>query len=290
MFNFSYNNNMILYKKNIFFSILIILIIIIFVFILIGSNKNIIEKYSDSVNNKMKKYNVIFAGTCRNVESYIKKVIEHIDDCGEKFNSYYLILYENDSTDKTREILEKNKKSNYFYIFEDNIKEARRTVRLERGRNLILDKIREINKDNHYQYLIIIDLDNVNRNGTFVKTINNCFDNEDWDVISANQKKRYYDTYALRYKDLTYDCSAKRPVDGKRCGKIKIKFPPNKRIDVDSAFGGTTIYKLSSIPNHCKYNGKYDDGDEKCEHVDFNKCIKDSGKKIIIDTNFINDG
>lgn len=73
MFNFSYNNNMILYKKNIFFSILIILIIIIFVFILIGSNKNIIEKYSDSVNNKMKKYNVIFAGTCRNVESYIKK-------------------------------------------------------------------------------------------------------------------------------------------------------------------------------------------------------------------------
>jgi len=281
---------MILYKKNIFFSILIILIIIIFVFILIGSNKNIIEKYSDSVNNKMKKYNVIFAGTCRNVESYIKKVIEHIDDCGEKFNSYYLILYENDSTDKTREILEKNKKSNYFYIFEDNIKEARRTVRLERGRNLILDKIREINKDNYYQYLIIIDLDNVNRNGTFVKTIDNCFDNEDWDVISANQNKRYYDTYALRYKDLTYDCSAKRLAHGKKCGKIMIKFPPNQKIDVDSAFGGTTIYKLSSIPNHCKYNGKYKNGDEKCEHVDFNKCIKDSGKKIIIDTNFINDG
>jgi hypothetical protein len=253
------------------------------------SNKNIIEKYSDS-NNKMKKYNVIFAGTCRNVKSYIKKILEHIDNCGEKFNSYYLIVYENDSTDKTREILEKNKKSNYFYIFEDNIKEERRTVRLERGRNLILDKIREINKDNYYQYLIIIDLDNVNRNGTFVKTIDNCFDNEDWDVISANQKKKYYDTYALRFQDLTYDCGAKKPVDGKECEKINIKFPPNKRIDVDSAFGGTAIYKLSSIPNHCKYNGKYEDGDEKCEHVDFNKCIKDSGGKIIIDTNFINDG
>jgi hypothetical protein len=195
-------------------------------------------------------------------------------------------VYENDSTDKTREIFEKNKKNNYFYIFKDNIKEAMRTVRLERGRNLILDKIREINKDNNNQYMIIIDLDNVNKNGTFVKTIDNCCNNEDWDVISANQKKRYYDTYALRYKGLTYDCGSKRPEHGKKCGKIMIKFPPNKRIDVDSAFGGTTIYKLSSIPNHCKY----EDGDEKCEHVDFNKCIKDSGRKIVIDTNFINDG
>ena len=276
-----------LYKKNIFFSIVII---IVFIFILVVKDKNriIAENYEN--DSKMKKYNVIFAGTCRNVKSYIKKILEHIDDCGKKFNSYCLIVYENDSTDKTREILEKNKKSNYFYIFEDNIKEERRTVRLERGRNLILDKIREINKDNHYQYLIVVDLDNVNRNGTFVKTIDNCFDNEDWDVISANQKKKYYDTYALRYKDLTYDCGAKKPVNGKKCGKIKIKFPPDKLIEVDSAFGGTAIYKLSSIPNHCKYNGKYDDGDEKCEHVDFNKCIKDNGGKIFINTNFKNDG
>lgn len=275
-----------MYKNYIFTFI----IIIIFSFILIVIGKKLsIENYVNNTS-KMKKYNVIFAGTCRNVKSYIKKILGHIDNCGKKFNSYYLIVYENDSTDKTREILEKNKKSNYFYIFEDNIKEDRRTVRLERGRNLILDKVKELNKDNYYQYLIIIDLDNVNRNGTFVKTIDNCFDNEDWDVICANQKQRYYDTYALRYNDLTYDCGAKRPAHGKKCEKIMIKFPPNKRIDVDSAFGGIAIYKLSSIPNHCKYNGKYDDGDEKCEHVDFNKCIKDSRKKIVIDTNFINDG
>lgn len=194
-----------MYKNYIFTFI----IIIIFSFILIVIGKKLsIENYVNNTS-KMKKYNVIFAGTCRNVKSYIKKILGHIDNCGKKFNSYYLIVYENDSTDKTREILEKNKKSNYFYIFEDNIKEDRRTVRLERGRNLILDKVKELNKDNYYQYLIIIDLDNVNRNGTFVKTIDNCFDNEDWDVICANQKQRYYDTYALRYNDLTYDCGAK---------------------------------------------------------------------------------
>lgn len=263
--------------------ILTFIIIIVFSFILIVMGKN---RIAEEYKNKKYKYNVIFAGTCRNVESYIKKILEYVDKCGKKFNSYCLIVYENDSSDKTREILEKNKKSNYYYIFEDNIKEARRTVRLERGRNLIMNKVRELNKD----YLIMLDLDNVNKRGTFVKTIDSCFHNEDWDVICANQKRRYYDTYALRYKDLTYDCGEKRPVDGKKCGEIEIKFPRNERIDVDSAFGGIAIYKLSSIPNHCKYNGKYDDGDEKCEHVDFNKCIKDSGKKIVIDTNFTNDG
>lgn len=266
------------------------IIIIVFAFIMVIIGK--ISRVENYVNNtsKMKKYNVIFAGTCRSVEPYIKKLLGYVDKCGKKFNSYRLIVYENDSSDKTRDILEKNKKSNYYYIFEDNIQEKRRTVRLERGRNLIMDKVRELNKDNHYQYLIMLDLDNVNKRGTFVKTIDECFNNEDWDVICANQKRRYYDTYALRYPDLTYDCGAKRPADGKQCGKINIKFPPNKRIEVDSAFGGIAIYKLSSIPSHCIYNGKYDDGDEKCEHVDFNKCIRDAGKKIFIDTNFINDG
>lgn len=275
-----------MYKNYIFTFI----IIIIFSFILIVIGKKLsIENYVNNTS-QMKKYNVIFAGTCRSVEPYIKKLLEYVDKCGKKFNSYCLIVYENDSSDKTREILEKNKKSNYYYIFENNIQEKRRTVRLERGRNLILDKVKELNKDNNYEYLIMIDLDNVNKRGTFLKTIDSCFDYQDWDVICANQKRRYYDTYALRYPDLNYDCGAKRPVDGKKCGEIKIKFPSNKRIDVDSAFGGIAIYKLSSIPNHCKYNGKYDDGDEKCEHVDFNKCIKDSGKKIVIDTKFMNDG
>jgi len=151
--------------------VLTFIIIIVFAFILVVIGKTLrIENY---VNNKsqMKKYNVIFAGTCRNVEPYIKKLLGYVDKCGKKFNSYCLIVYENDSSDKTREILEKNKKSNYYYIFEDNIQEKRRTVRLERGRNLIMDKVRKLNKE----YLIMLDLDNVNKRGTFVKTIESCF-------------------------------------------------------------------------------------------------------------------
>jgi hypothetical protein len=64
-----------------------------------------------------------------------------------------VILYENDSKDKTRSILEKHKKENYHYIFEDNVKEPLRTKRLANGRNKILEKMHEINKDKYYEHI-----------------------------------------------------------------------------------------------------------------------------------------
>jgi hypothetical protein len=73
------------------------------------------------LKKEMKKYNVIFVGTVRNVEQYMKKALENVESCGKKFNDYAVIIYENDSSDKTREILNEHKKDNYHYIFEDNI-------------------------------------------------------------------------------------------------------------------------------------------------------------------------
>ena len=60
-------------------------------------------------------------------------------------------------------------------------------------------------------------------------------------------------------------------------------------ISVNSAFGGTGIYKLSSIPYNCKYKGSHPYGQEKCEHVDFNQGIKSNGGKLYINTSFYND-
>jgi hypothetical protein len=69
-----------------------------------------------------------------------------------------------------------------------------------------------------------------------------------------------------------------------------INFGNKLLIPVKSAFGGTALYKLSSIPSYCKYNGTHPTGEEKCEHVDFHKCIGNAGGKIYINTKFINDG
>ncbi len=273
--------------------ILIIFFILVFVYIYTSnSTKNIKEYYETNyeLKNKMKQYNVIFAGCCRSVEPYIKNILEHIENCGKKFNDFSVIIYENDSSDKTRQILNENKRDNYYYIFEDNILEPKRTKRIERARNIILNKVREINKDKYYQYLILLDMDEANDKGTFVKTIDNCFLTDDWDVMTANQVDKYYDLWALRNKDLYYDCWMEVDNNKKICDDYNIKYDSNQLIEVDSAFGGTAIYKLSSIPNTCNYNGEYKNGKEKCEHVDFNKCIKNHGGKIYINTNFLNDG
>ena len=67
------------------------------------------------------------------------------------------------------------------------------------------------------------------------------------------------------------------------------KYEPNELLEVDSAFSGIAIYKLASIPSYCNYVGKYPDGHEYCEHVEFNRCIKKSGKSIYINTSFLTD-
>ena len=72
-------------------------------------------------------------------------------------------------------------------------------------------------------------------------------------------------------------------------------YKKNGLLEIDSAFGGIAIYKISSIPNECKYIGEYLENneeefkpyDEKCEHVDFNKCIKKNGGKLFLNTEFL---
>jgi len=254
-------------------------------------NINGFQNINDSDESQiMKQKNVIFGGTCRNVEGSLEKIISHVEECGKKFNDFAFVVYENDSSDNTRTILEHNKKNNYYYIFEDNITEPKRTKRIERGRNLILDKVRKMNKDNYYQYLIILDFDNANSEGSFVNSIDSCFVKDDWDVLTGNQIGRYYDTWALRNDDVNYDCWKETSDTKPICFNINLKYPQKQWKEVDSAFGGIAIYKLSSIPNHCRYVGEFEDGTEKCEHIEFNKCIKQNGGKIFINGDFLNDG
>ena len=265
---------------------------------LINSNSKQKFKGNPKGRELMKNYNVIFAGTIRNVEKYIEKGLFDIDSCGKKFNDYAVILYENDSKDKTRSILEKHKKNNYYYIFEDNITEPLRTKRLTNGRNKILDKMREINKDQYYDYLIVLDMDDINQSGSFVDSIETCFYHENWDVLTGNQSGRYYDIWALRKKnDIDYDYLQKIREDKLSSSlgwfkhvvlKAKKKYNRNEGLlEVDSAFGGAAIYKIKSIPSHCKYVGTHPDGHEKCEHVEFNECIKKNGGNIFINTSFL---
>jgi hypothetical protein len=89
--------------------IIFLILGIIFIFLPCTSQKKENYESNHKLKNKMKNYNVIFAGCCRSVEPYLKKILDHIEICGKKFNDYSVIIYENDSIDKTRQILNENK-------------------------------------------------------------------------------------------------------------------------------------------------------------------------------------
>lgn len=272
----------------------------IFIIIIIIIILNYIYYYIQYYNSLkiMQKYNVIFVGTIRNVEKYILNTLNNIEKCGKKFKDYCIIIYENDSSDDTRNIIKQNKKFNYHYIFEDNVMEPRRTMRISNGRNKILEKINEININNYYTYMINMDMDDVNSSGVFVNKIETCFkyDVDTWDVLTGNQSKVYYDLWALRLKNiLEVDIWADANFRFENPNISNLHFEQNKLIEVDSAFGGIAIYKLSSIPKECKYVGEYLENNiynylphsQKCEHVEFNENIKKNGGKIFINTEFL---
>ena len=240
----------------------------------------------EELSDKMKKYSVIFGGTARNVGPHIKNALDNIDRCGNRFNKYQVIIYENDSSDDTRKILNDNKKDNYHYIFEDNITEPRRTFRLANGRQKVLDKAKELNKNNEYDFYIVVDLDERMETGSYVDTIETCFINENWDVLCGNQLDEYYDIWTIRRKG-EFDYDFLNEPDKHKNFSGRLKYDPGMLLEVDAAFGGIAIYRMKSLDDECKYTGDWGDGREQCEHVPFTKCLKSKGNKIYINTSFL---
>ena len=152
--------------------------------------------------------------------------------------------------------------------------------------------MREINKGGYYSYFIVIDMDDVNQSGTFVDSIETCFTHAVWDVLTGNQTGNYYDLWALRKKhDMEFDYWEKAKLEPdflKTARLIRYSYPDkNELLEIDSAFGGVAIYKIQAIPNHCRYVGNHANGREKCEHVEFNECIKKAGGGLFINTSFL---
>jgi len=200
----------------------------------------------------------------------------------------------NENFDFIHETQVKNKYSKYIIY---NI----RAAILTHGRNLLLNQV--INKYSIYDYMIMVDIDNIlidfnpqNIGEVFKHNV------EEWDVITANCNIKYYDIWALRIskhiwkpeihgkiwnEPIDYDCWRDTKDCEKTIDKYQKKISPNMPlIETDSSFGGLGVYKISKIKN-CKYNGfvynsngsvKY----SQSEHVAFNSDIRKNGGKIFI--------
>jgi len=198
---------------------------------------------------------VIICGVVKNVEKSIERNIQHALDTGSKFEQFKLVIYENNSTDNTKNILNKYTTNTNIKIICENIegydkKENNKIwaytavtggnhpCRIEHicnARNKLLDEINKSEYD-EFTHVIMIDLDS---NGWNISSILNSFNIScDWDAIFANSS-HYYDYYALR--------TQKFPFGPEIIGDSFWNLPSykfeNELIPVYSAFNGIGIYK-----------------------------------------------
>ena len=257
--------------------------------------------------------NVVICGCTINSASYIRKHLEHLYVLNGLFKTVDIVLYENDSSDNTVEVLKDlEKEGKIKLITERNIKATlrARTAIIAHGRNKLVNYVNSCDK---YDFMIMIDLDTV-LSQSVKGSIENAFkfNTDDWDVLLGNCQKRYYDIWALRINKtqwtalhqsiwqwcLDYDCwdmIIHRRQQGKderllhtrgyqKC--IPSHFP---LIPVESGFNGIGIYKTSVIKN-CSYNGfaskctciNYEVSGKciavQCEHVPFHNMIRNKNK------------
>jgi len=237
-----------------------------------------LPKYKKSLNYKFDK-SIVLVSTIRNCRKNIKMSLNILNLIGTLFKNYSIVLYENNSNDKTNKYLNYEiNNSNHITLESENynIENYKRTIRLARGRNICLNIAKRLDP----YYYCVFDFDGVNNNLTKKKITDAININKDWDVITANQNRKYYDIWALRSHNYLSDYGLKcnfdywdsRPIIG--ASKLQRIIKENEIIEVDSAFGGFGIYKMNSLKN-CFYYG-YKNEREHCEHVHLHKQMKEN--------------
>lgn len=208
--------------------------------------------------------NVLICGVAKDIEDKLDRSIPIIENIAALFKNTKLLIYENNSTDKTLKILKNwaNENSNIwlkseFLTREQFSKEIVNTYpdgnffipeMISRARNIVLKEALS-DKYKDYPYIIWIDMDffrHPDYDG-FVDTFNIT---EDWDAIFAYgiaPDNCHWDWYAFRNTDT--------PIASELLGNdwwyhMPQNFSCNRKdplIPVYSAFGGCGIYKKDSI-------------------------------------------
>ena len=242
---------------------------------------------------------LIVCGIVRNCGKNLKKNIRTIREVCLLAKDYHIVIFENDSTDNSKQILqewadtEKNvhislntfgtttipeKKDMVIPVFSKH-----RIEKMAKYRNYYLEYIEKENLPG--DYVIVVDMD-VHK--IYPEGLISSFDLPyEWDAITANGssrafssrfRKRYHDAYAL------IECGMENiPQTEKSIVSVQYQWaflkPGMPLFRVASAFGGLAIYKKEAIKN-CRYGVlKNDDEQVECrtEHYFFHRQMAMNG-------------
>lgn len=250
-----------------------------------------------------KEKRIVFCGLARDIEKYIEKSIIKLEIVGKYFKDYKIIIFENDSSDDTRNLIKTNCTRNNKIIllncnnmnstecklknkkgYDYGMLSKQRIHKMAQYREQYLNYVKTNLSD--YDYMMVCDMDlsgNQCIDGIFTSIIKS-----DWDAIYINGKTSFWGFFGLI--TITYDGFAFVNYNSEFTKKNNLGLEILLQIllmnsginyskefyQVKSAFNGYALYKINSIKN-ASYIGDYN-----CEHINLSKNINDNGGKQYI--------
>jgi hypothetical protein len=265
---------------------------------------------------------IVFAGVLQNASEHLPSVLKNIENISKLASEVGFIFIENDSVDSTKFDLNQWGKDqpNFHHLNLDGLNQVQyRTLRLELARNTYLEFIKVNATLKNFDFLIVIDMDDIGTYPVDISSLQNALSFLDADTsraaVFANQQGSYYDMWALRSEKLcptdvweevldyvnahnVSDEEAFSQTFAKRIINFDVISAP---IEVESAFGGLGVYKMQFIRENLNpYLGSkikilQSGGNELqvvrsqiCEHVHFHDGIRSQGDSLFILPGLIN--
>jgi hypothetical protein len=251
--------------------------------------------------------NCCICGPVKNCGAYLNKVLENIEKIGSLFDDYTILIYYDQSSDNTLQILKEyqNKNPKFKFYVNANPTSKFRTHNIAIARNFCLNFIR--NNKATYPYFIMMDFDDVNCKEVNINTLGKYLKREDWDGLSFNTSPAYYDIWGLSIYPYCFsynhfnDNYNYHGIIKEYITKLLNNLKPGQLLPCISSFNGFSIYKTHKfldtyydgrvradifpkqyIEAHKDYGhikGRYED----CEHRAFHQMArKRSGARIMI--------
>ena len=197
-------------------------------------------------------------GPIKNCAHYLEKVIENMNKIKKLFKNAKIVLYYDHSTDNTLwKLKELNKKYNFDLYINNKPLSKFRTHNIANARNFLLNYV----KKKKFDFMIMMDMDDVNCKSININTLKKYFVRNDWDALSFNTTPKYYDVWAASITPFTFSYNHFKNnikyhsiITNYIDQKLKA-LPEGKLLRCLSSFNGFSIYRMSKFYKS-KYIGK----------------------------------
>lgn len=193
--------------------------------------------------------NCCICGPVKNCGPYLNKVLSNMEKLGSIFEDYKILIYYDESSDDTLQILKNYQLTNPKMLLYVNSKPVSqfRTHNIADARNFCLHYVKQ--NIEYFPYFIMMDMDDVNCKELNLEPLARSLLREDWDALSFNTTPAYYDIWGLSIWPYCFsynhfeDNVEFYTIMQNYVTQLLEKLEPGELLPCISSFNGLSIYK-----------------------------------------------